>query len=955
MNFKKNTTIFIAILLLSIINVSAKKDIPVYVSGKVVFNNKVIENAKIKIIDKNYKNVLDRVNTKNAGTFSLTLYVGFDYLIEVTKSNFFTYVFSFSTKNIPEEHTKGVDINFNLGDITLIEASKAINAKLSDKIIASIIYDKEKKKFIYEYDYRNSLLSEMEEYLSNEDYKKAISEGKKLFNLKQYKEAKEYYLKAKSLKPDEDLPKNKLIEIDKILTNKGEKEDEPTKEVITEEKPESEQITEKHEETEKEKQQSELSEKNLNKCLDELKNEQEQGNEKAVTEIMNKIGNIYHNQNNLTQAIDYYKKSLEKANNLGDNKKVSEIQNDMAIALYDSGMYENSLEYYQQSLQLKQQLNDKNGTIDLMKQMAVVYDNMFRYEKSINYYQQALTIVQDIGNEQEETKITNSIGDIYYEKNNLDKAVEYYEKSLEIDKKLDNKDDVAASLNNIGVIYYDMGNYEKSVDYYQQSIGVLEKLGNKKEISMSLNNIGNVNYDWNKYQKALEYYEKSLKIKEELDYKKGIASSMHNIGNIHLKLNHIDKAIEYFEKSNELATEINLKDIISRNYSSISEAFMSKKNYQKAMEFYKLYASSKYSLIKDEKHNQVSEMQIKYQVEKIKSQREIKHLKKEIEKQKLIAKYEADRNRKEIELKNLELKKKEAKVRMQKILNATFISGFVLVLIFTFLLLKQFNQKKKANKILAHQKKEITDSILYAKRIQEAVLPSPSILEKSLPQHFVLYKPKSIVSGDFYWIGKMRKKTIFTAADCTGHGVPGGFMSMLGITFLNDIINMAINLDAALILDELREYVISSLHQTGADDEAKDGMDIALCVYNSEKKQLQYAGANNPLYLIRNNELKIIKPDKMPIGIHAIQKKPFTNIEITLEDKDTIYIFSDGYIDQFGGPDNKRFSSKRFRELLINIHDKSMDEQKNILNENIENWKGNSEQIDDILVMGIKI
>jgi serine phosphatase RsbU (regulator of sigma subunit) len=254
------------------------------------------------------------------------------------------------------------------------------------------------------------------------------------------------------------------------------------------------------------------------------------------------------------------------------------------------------------------------------------------------------------------------------------------------------------------------------------------------------------------------------------------------------------------------------------------------------------------------------------------------------------------------------------------------------------------------------QQQEITDSIQYASRIQEAILPGEEILTSSGVDTFVLNMPREIVSGDYHWFAENGNSFIAAAADCTGHGVPGAFLSMLGITQLNEIVLNKNILQADEILNQLREQVITSLHQQGKQRESQDGMDIALCVIDKDNLTLQFAGANNPLYIIRDNELFQVKGDKMPISIYGKKtSRPFTNNEIQLEHGDRIYIFSDGYMDQFGGPNGRKFLAKRFRELLVRIHQKPMEEQKSILEKTIIDWMGDKPQIDDILVVGIKI
>jgi len=261
---------------------------------------------------------------------------------------------------------------------------------------------------------------------------------------------------------------------------------------------------------------------------------------------------------------------------------------------------------------------------------------------------------------------------------------------------------------------------------------------------------------------------------------------------------------------------------------------------------------------------------------------------------------------------------------------------------------------------IAHKNKLITDSINYAERIQTAVLPNPSILENVFPEHFILYQPKDIVSGDFYWFSQSENLLTVAAADCTGHGVPGAIMSMLGVAFLNEIVNFRKIKAANEILDELRAQIKKALGQNGEVGEQQDGMDIALCVIDTENLSLDFAGANNPLYLLRKNkesgayELKETKGDHMPIGIHPKDKNPFKNNKIQLEPDDRVYIFSDGFTSQFGGEKNETFKSRRLQESLISIQSSPFEEQKTLLHQTLDQWRGKNSQVDDILVLGFK-
>ena len=252
--------------------------------------------------------------------------------------------------------------------------------------------------------------------------------------------------------------------------------------------------------------------------------------------------------------------------------------------------------------------------------------------------------------------------------------------------------------------------------------------------------------------------------------------------------------------------------------------------------------------------------------------------------------------------------------------------------------------------------KQVTDSIHYAKRIQEAILPPNNLVKQILPESFVLYKPKDIVSGDFYWIDKKKEWCYFAAVDCTGHGVPGAFMSIVGYNLLKDILKNTDSTQPSIIMDKMNDGVANTLHtNTTSGKQTKDGMDMTLCALNYDTLELQFSGAFNPLYIIRGNELIQYKADKFPVGMFIGEKQNFTNHTIQLQKGDHIYIFSDGYADQFGGPRGKKFMAGNFRQLLSDVSKLPIERQKTMLNQTIEEWRGNLEQVDDILIIGVKV
>ncbi|MGM0497088.1 MAG: PP2C family protein-serine/threonine phosphatase, partial [Bacteroidota bacterium] len=349
---------------------------------------------------------------------------------------------------------------------------------------------------------------------------------------------------------------------------------------------------------------------------------------------------------------------------------------------------------------------------------------------------------------------------------------------------------------------------------------------------------------------------------------------------------------------------------------------------------------------------------------------------------KLEMQYEFEKEQKKLEYeKKQETARQEAKLKRQRLITYAFIAGFVLLGLLLFVIYKSYRRKTRDNIKLEQKNEEIqtqrdeieaqrdmatqqrdqiakqnqiiTESIEYARRIQSAVLPQEQTIQKFFPDYFIYFKPKNIVSGDFYWISKIDNKIIIAAADCTGHGVPGAFMSMLGVAFLNEIVNQSKIVRPDEILNQLRSKVIDALHQSAKKRGSRDGMDVSLSVIDTEQNKMYFAGAYNSIYIIRNQSLQEIKADRMPIGVHAVyQDTPFSAQTIGLEQGDRLYFFSDGYFDQFGGEQGNKFGKKSFKELLLQIHSNDMKSQQETIHRTLEDWKGSRIQIDDIMVLG---
>ena len=366
--------------------------------------------------------------------------------------------------------------------------------------------------------------------------------------------------------------------------------------------------------------------------------------------------------------------------------------------------------------------------------------------------------------------------------------------------------------------------------------------------------------------------------------------------------------------------------------------YKAENNGMKALEMHELYIQMRDSLKNENSQQTIIKQQAKFEYESKKTIDDAEH-----EKQLAI--------------------EKEEKAK-QRVIIYSVISGLVLLAIFLFFVFNRLQLTRRQKNVIENQKievedskqqleqknKEITDSIQYAKRIQSAILPSDKLVKEYLQDSFILYKPKDIVAGDFYWMESVGNKTLFAAADCTGHGVPGAMVSVVCNNGLNRSVREHGLTEPGKILDKTREIVVNEFKKSAED--VRDGMDIALC--SLEGNTLQYAGAHNPLWIVRNGELLETKANKQPIGQFE-NPTPYTTHTIELQKGDSVYLFSDGYIDQFGGEKGKKFKSKPFKNLLISIADKNMQEQRNLIDKAFINWKGDIEQVDDVCVLGFKV
>ena len=588
----------------------------------------------------------------------------------------------------------------------------------------------------------------------------------------------------------------------------------------------------------------------------------------------------------------------------------------------------------------------KTSLAAALNNIGYIYNAQGETKKALGYFSQSLKISEELGDKKE---IAFSLNNIIETLNGQGEAIEvldYLSRSIKKrEEEILSKSDMAISLNNIGALYNSRGQVKEALGYYSRSLKIREEIGDKEGIASSLNNIGVIYIKQGQVKEALGYYNRSLKIREEIGDKSGMASSLNNIGVIYKDLGQLNEALIYGLKSLTFSQEIASPMRIGRASGLLSEVYEKQDKGIKALEMYKLFITMRDSIENKETQKAAALQQAKYAYEKQKTLDDAAH-------NKILA---------------VEQEEKE----QQQILTGAITIGLGLVVIFLIFVFNRLKATRKQKAVIEQQKvevekqkevvdlahneleeknQEIMDSIVYAKRIQSAILPPSKVVKEYLKESFILYKPKDVVAGDFYWMHQQEGKVLFAAADCTGHGVPGAMVSVVCNNALNRSVREYGLTIPGEILDKTREIVVQEFEKS--EEDVKDGMDIALC--SIEGMKLQYAGAYNPLWIIRNGEVLETKANKQPIGQFE-NPEPYITHSFNLEKGDAIYIFSDGYVDQFGGEKEKKFKAKAFRELILSIQDKAMEEQKKSIDEAFETWKGDLEQIDDVCVIGVRM
>lgn len=622
-----------------------------------------------------------------------------------------------------------------------------------------------------------------------------------------------------------------------------------------------------------------------------------------------------------------------------------------ADLLQQQGFSKQSLPFFDSALFANKKLTQEQIAYLNMQKGRAYYD-IGEYKPAMDLYVKAQKIF-------EKEKLLNKtyghllhyIGSVFKRQDLYDKALVYYEKELDLAKQLNDKHLEAEALYLCASMYGQLGNLEKELEYNLKSLEIYKEENDERGIPLMLGNISSNYGDRKDYKQAINYLNQALVYYEKSQDKEKLAWVNRALGDNYSRLNQHAKAIGYFKKAMEANAQTESKALITASeiQKSLAFAYARTGNYKDAFNAYLEHRTLEDSINNKDNREYLHELETKYQTEK---------------KEQEIALLQKDKK-----MQATELALKNAETERHKAQQIYFIIGGILVLAIAGISLWAFLNKKKANTILAKQfeeiayknivirekNKDITDSINYAKRIQEAVLPQPEELNAFFSDSFIFYRPKDIVSGDFYWFNQIGDDAILAVGDCTGHGVPGAFMSIIGHDLLNQVVLEDKIHNPAEILRALDKRVTLTLNKRGSKYEYQDGMDIAVCLFKKKEQQLVFSGANRPLLVKKANELIELPPNKFSIGgTQDSSCKLFYQHQLELNANDFVYMFSDGYQDQFGGASGKKLKYHQLKQYITKLTQNKLADHKEMFTEMFDNWKGDIEQVDDVCVIGIK-
>jgi len=646
----------------------------------------------------------------------------------------------------------------------------------------------------------------------------------------------------------------------------------------------------------------------------------------------------YYQNNDLDSLTKYSKACIV----VSDEAEYSKGQGNGHIMLGIALMYEGNnaaaLQEYETAYSYYTEIGLRKGMANSLNNIALIYSATGQYDLALDNQLRAMELYKADGNWRMHGNSLNNIGLIYLNQQRFEEAFPYLIESVRVMKDSGEVPGLRNPYNNLGLVYKSRNNFDSAAYYFKLAIDLYQEASDDHNLAGCYNNLA-LNYELQKDSaNALLYHRKALDIRRTSGDIPGLTTSWLNIGIIYEQFHLPDVAKPYIHRAIHLADSLKMYEVLFQGYRELALIDSSKGNMDSAFYYLKIAMEYRDSMVSEETDQRLADMRIKYDTDQIKQQSALKD----------------------------EQLKTEKTIRWL-IMGIGVLVFFGLVIVaFALRAVRRKNKllatqkleilQKNAvmtekNLIISNQKQQITDSINYANTIQTALLPSEKELLRDLPGAFVFFEPRDIISGDFYFVAKTGDGVLFAVADCTGHGVPGAMMSMLGVEELQKAI--AVSPDPGKILIEVNRSIRNLLRQSAEGGTSRDGMDIAFCYLQGNT--LRYAGAQRPLWICRNNELIEYKGTKMAIGGITPDDQVFVTHSIALQSGDMIYLSSDGYADQFGGETGKKMMTKNMKMLLSRIAHESTEVQRSKISEAFTTWKGKREQVDDVCVMGVRI